>query len=203
MASIDHDSAQPAAEQALTFDDLCDLFLEHGCHTPPSELHGIVTGWLCGGGRSAKQWLGMAVEHLDVEEALPPKSQMRVLILLAQTLRQLKGEDLGFQPLWPDDDMEMEQRISALANWCSGFLAGFGLAGKKPDNKEVEASLGDLANLARIDAAGAEEGDEAERDWLEVSEYVRVAIMMIFSECNDEEVKPPEQQVPGSNVTRH
>ncbi|MGY0216779.1 UPF0149 family protein [Endozoicomonadaceae bacterium StTr2] len=202
MSSFDSNS-ENAPEQTISFDDLCDVFLEHGCHTPPSELHGLLTGWLCGGGRSAKQWMGLAAQHLDLDSAMPQKSQMQLLIMLAQTLRQLKGEGFGFDMLLPDDETEMEQRINGLSHWCNGFLAGFGLAGKKPDNKEVEASLKDLANLAAIESEGAEEGDEAERDWLEVSEYVRVAALMIFSECNAEEVTPPEQQIPGNNVTRH
>ncbi len=49
-----------------------------------------------------------------------------------KTLKQLQSTDMSFQPLLPDDDYAIEQRLEALVAWVRGFLEGMALAPALP-----------------------------------------------------------------------
>ena len=75
-------------------------------------------------------------------------------------------------------------RADALLSWCRGFLGGFGLAAgaKPPLSEESEEALGDIARIAASDLSYEDpEADAAALE--EVSEFIRVAVMLLHSDC--------------------
>ncbi len=170
------------------FDDIANLLVEEGgIATSPSELHGLVCGCLCAGARpDASAWLQLAADWLDIPAFTREASKVGVLELCNATLARLQATDLGFETLLPDDDQLLMQRAAALGGWCQGFLGGFGQHGKQTDaslSEEAREVLGDLGQIAQI-AADDDDSDEGESNLMEIQEYVRMAALMLFAECN-------------------
>src|SRR5690606_20328345 len=108
------------------FDDLCNLLLPLGSLNSPAELHGLLCGKLCGGETlSETRWLLDAVEFLDFTQA--PDTAVRDALsgLYQEALAQLRGEAFELALILPDDDSDIGQRLTALDQWCYGFLTGF------------------------------------------------------------------------------
>jgi yecA family protein len=147
-----------------------------------SELHGSLCGYLSGGGDSVPgAWLGriLADEELPSVPAGTPLDA-----LYRATAQQLESPDFGLALLLPDDDRPLAERGDALIDWCRGFLGGFGLAAgaEPPLSEESRDALGDLSRMAASDLSY--EDPEADEEALaEVAEFVRVAAMLLHSDC--------------------
>lgn len=152
-----------------------------GLTVDPSELHGALCGYLCGGGYcDADDWIGRLA--LDGERA--PAAGDALDRLRASTTAQLDAQDFGMELLLPADDAPLAERADGLVAWCRGFLGGFGLAAPESAALSDEASeaLQDLANIAASDLAY--DGSEADEGALaEVVEFVRIAALMLHGDC--------------------
>ncbi len=83
----------------------------------------------------------------------------------------------------PDDEEPIEDRVSALAKWCQGFLFGLAEGGLKSfDNLPGDCAeiLSDFNELAR--ATSPDETEDSERAYFELFEYVRVGMQLVFEE---------------------
>jgi uncharacterized protein len=150
-----------------------------------SELHGSLCGYLAGGGIPRAQQL-LAALQLDGEGAAPSAADQDLLDRLQQQAAgELADVELGFEPLLPADDRPLAERAEALADWCRGFLGGFGLAGApahatlSEEAQEVLRDLGAIASAA-FDFGDADEDEDA---LIEVHEFVRVGAMLLYAEC--------------------
>ncbi len=183
---------------AIDFDGLCDLFVELNNQNSPAEVHGLLVGQLCAGARpSPSGWLQLVGEQFDLEP-LGADAKRALLELLETSVRQLAGAELDFALLIPDAEEIVSARAEALGQWCQGFLAGFGLvpreAGEITD--EVTQILEDLAQIALIDHQALDDVDSHELDLAEVSEYVRMAALMLFAQFAPELSGDPDAVAP-------
>lgn len=177
------------------FDLLADLMISEGVLTlSPSELHGLLTGQLSAGARFDSDTLLRTLSGLMNVPQLEHQDSKTMLIELYQaTLFQLNDEDLGFRLLLPDDDQAMSQRVDALSSWCSGFLAGFGMyLGDHAMSETLKEGLQDLSEIAQVSSDPDELSDDDEGGLLELEEYVRMAALFMFSECNPQINPDPE-----------
>ena len=176
-------------DQLPPHDDI-DLALEDlGAAIGAAELHGLLTGLACAGTQlPAAQLRSLLDTELDLDT---DEATFRDLRAVDATLRsQLADDELGFEMLLPDDDRPLVERVRGMAQWCVGFLAGFGTGtGGRPERELPEDVRGLLATIAEFTRAdigddGEEGGDEdaAERDYMELVEYLRVAALTIFLE---------------------
>jgi len=149
-----------------------------------SDLHGSVTGYLCGGGAAAHGELLKALE-LDVEEGEPRRQlEARLEDLVLECRAALDDAQLGFQPLLPDAARPLPERADALVEWCRGFLGGFGLAhARQAGDLTAEGSevLHDFGTIAGSELSCGE-SEEDERSLMEVSEFVRVGALVLHAE---------------------
>lgn len=188
------------------FDLVANLFVEEGIQVvSPSELHGLFSGQLAAGVRlDADAILRNAAQLMDVNAFKQENTKVALLALYQCTLAQFESNDMDFTVLLPADDEELAQRVSMLGCWCSGFLAGFGLQGKHSNStlsSDTRESLQDLSQIAQIELEG-EETDDNESDMMEVQEYVRMAALMLFTECNTADISDKEESKP-SQPTVH
>lgn len=159
--------------------------LLQGCANPvsPAELHGLLLGRSCAGaGFEAEPWLSDAADLLG---NAPEGGLRQALIGLQEMVKgELAGEDVTLVLLLPGDDAPLTERTLALAQWCEGFLVGFGLAaGNRSLSGEAQEVLEDLAAIAQVQDA-LQESEDGESDYMEVMEYLRVAPLLLFSECS-------------------
>lgn len=147
-----------------------------------SDLHGSLTGYLCAGGSAGLNGWPDALQ-LDAD-----LDGWRDDAMLARLYRccseQLADDDLGFEPLLPDDDTPLVQRGDALVEWCRGFLGGVGLAGiaASPGLTDDAAEiLGDFGTIAAT-AFAYDEDDGDETALIEVLEFVRIGVLLLHTE---------------------
>ncbi|KDE41110.1 putative conserved exported protein precursor [Nitrincola lacisaponensis] len=177
------------------FDAVADLMISEGVLTlSPAELHGLMTGQLSAGARfDSDTLLRVLCELMNVGHLEQEGSQLALLELYQVTLSQLQDEELGFRLLLPDDDQAISQRVDALSSWCSGFLAGFGMyLGDHSMSDTLREGLQDFSEIAQVSSDPAELNDDDEAGLLELQEYVRMAALYMFAECNPGSEPDPE-----------
>ncbi|GAB3112886.1 UPF0149 family protein [Aestuariicella hydrocarbonica] len=188
-------------ELLISFEELNHLLVPLGALNSPSELHGMLCGKLCGGVRlSGEEWSQEALTFLDVitseEEGVvgDPQGlgQTAIARLYHATLGQLEDSNYGFQILLPADDAELERRTAALGEWCHGFLSGFGSAGLDPEaefSPDAAEALRDLAAIVSIGESA--EDEDAEADFSEIVEYVRMAVLTLYMDFGQKKPSEP------------
>jgi uncharacterized protein YgfB (UPF0149 family) len=167
------------------------LLSSSGHPVSPAELHGLLLGRSCAGaGFEADGWL---VDASEVLGSAPEDNVRQALIGLQEMVKgELTGDDMTVVLLLPSDDEPLAERAIALGQWCQGFLAGFGLAaGQTPLTTEAMEVLQDLAAIAQVQDA-LDESDDGESDYMEVMEYLRVAPLLLFTECNKPAAPEPK-----------
>ncbi|CAA0116007.1 Uncharacterised protein [Halioglobus japonicus] len=171
------------------FDEFSDYLLDQGAESSPSQLHGCLSGLLSAGASQEPEYgldaLTQAL-NLDVYGELAS----RLMQLYEVTAASLQDEEFSFHPLLPDDDEEIALRAEALAVWCEGFLAGFAyrLAGEDTSGRSLSDEVGevlrDIAAMAQAEAGQDEADDDAENNYCELVEYLRVAVVNIFMDSS-------------------
>ena len=189
MSESDTASAARAAE----FERWANVFTAHQAFSHPSELHGLLCGRLATGARiDEAEWLAMVCEHMGLsEQTAEASSDLAPFMNQAyqKTLALLQSADLSFHPLLPDDDYALNQRLEALVAWVRGFLDGMALSagaslGQAPE--EIRELIEDMVAISQL--SEDEEADEdSEHQLLEITEYVRLGALAVFTEFN-----PPE-----------
>ncbi len=194
--------------QTDDFEGWANLFTRCRAFSHPSELHGGLCGRLAAGARlDQSQWLEVVCEHIGIaadalagDDSLPPELAAFMDESYHRTLDQLRAADLAFELLLPEDDYAFDQRLQALSAWVRGFLEGMALAagqrlGEAPE--DIRELIEDLVAISQVEEAG--EGDEAsEVQLIDITEYVRLGVISIFTEFN-----PPEQKPSSAGQTLH
>lgn len=187
------ESDNTVTTDASGFEHWANLFTSHRAFSHPSELHGALCGRLAAGDRLENaQWLALVCEHMGLpESAMGESEELTAFMTTAYdgTLQLLKAADMSFQPLLPDDDYAMEQRLEALIAWIRGFLEGMALSageslGSAPD--EIRELIEDLVAISQVSAA-EEADDDSEQQLMEITEYVRLGALAVFTEFNEPE----------------
>jgi uncharacterized protein YgfB (UPF0149 family) len=149
-----------------------------------AELHGSLCGFVSAGGVAGREdWL----RRIEIEaEPLRLAADGALDRLYRASQAQLADPDLGFGLLLPDEAAPVVERAEALLGWCRGFLGGFGLVpGPRPTlSPEASEALEDLGKIAASSLSYDDpDGDEAAL--VEVAEFVRVATLLLHSDCVD------------------
>ncbi len=182
------------------YDEWADLLLKLQAIVSPAELQGMLCGRLSGGQRlSPTEWLRAAIEFMDLvdsdlETALDEESRGALLALYEECLANLSDYSRTLNLLLPPDEVTLRQRIDALAGWCEGFLHGLGASGLEGSSQlppDVVEALRDLAQISQA-TLDEEELEENEFYYTELVEYVRVAVLTLFTELN-----PTSSTMPG------
>lgn len=170
----------------VTFREIASVLQSAGSQVVAAEGHGCLCGALCTtSDYTAERWLEelVATEGEDHDVELPATTPLRMLF--ADTIRALRGDEMEFEPLLPDDDEPLEQRATALAQWCQGFLYGFGTGKPVRDEDlkgQIDEILRDLAHIARSTVDVGDAGEEEEASYAELVEYLRVGVQLIHDE---------------------
>jgi uncharacterized protein YgfB (UPF0149 family) len=168
----------------VTFPEIARVLADLHSTIPAPESHGCLCGALCVSVEyTLDQWLDEIVPEesaADIEQAREP-----LKLLFEDTVRALRGDEMEFEPLLPDDDVALEARAGALSQWCQGFLYGFG-TGEPPAPEEmptnIDEVLRDIAQIGRATIEVNEAEEEQEEAYAEVIEYVRVGVQLIHDE---------------------
>lgn len=165
-----------------------------------AETHGTLCGLLCAGAEDMPEaWIHNTLA--DVEDYSFGGSQdARGLLeaLHAATLAALENGQMAFELLLPDDETELEARAAALAAWCNAFLYGLAMRGLRPMEElpdELREILADFSEIGRAGVAEEEAEEVGESAYVELLEYVRVGVQIVFDECRAPRQAPADPQL--------
>jgi uncharacterized protein YgfB (UPF0149 family) len=144
-----------------------------------AEAHGVATGMLCGNGQTdSAAWLA---ELFPDSDAGFDGDNVLLLRLFEETRRLLASDEFEFDLFLPGDDAPLAEQVEALKNWCRGFLLGAGSSvAVAKVSKDMRGILKDIAEFTKLD--GHAEGEEDERAFMEVTEYLRSAVLLLRDE---------------------
>ena len=141
-----------------------------------SELHGIVCGFCI------SQPYGYSFEELVElcgQEQIAEPEMLEAFI--QSSMEELLDENLIFSPLISEDSELLQDRVSGLADFCMGFLSGFG-AGvaltRRSIPEELEEILEDFTSISALSELENEERDD-EASYLELYEYAKVSVLLV------------------------
>lgn len=147
-----------------------------------AEVHGALTGMLCVNGAVApEEWLAL----VDIPRAVSADDDNTWVRVYRLTLSQLADGDFEFQLLLPPDDIPLQQRTEALADWCRGFLYGVSNSKLKQQmelSDDVAEVIDDLTQISRAGHDSDDDGDAEEAAYMELVEYVRAGAMLVYAE---------------------
>lgn len=149
----------------------------------PAEAHGLLSGCVCAGSRLSGKSLLEPILGFGTKHAASGKKILMSLYHISS--QQLYDADFTFQLLLPMDNASLLDRAKALKEWCQGFISGLGWAGIEPEqcqSEDVQSALLHISEIARLDIHNIIATEEDEKAFLEVVEYVRLAVMSIYME---------------------
>lgn len=150
----------------------------------PSELHGTVVGAI---GNHLKS--GQTPDLLKlIEPAANPDDDRfgQLTELLYELYREnselmLESND-SFDLILPSDDDSLVTKVDGLATWCKGYLLGllynnaFSIDQLPESGAEIARDLMEIADAT----AGDEDGNDADKALVELHEYIKVGVQLIF-----------------------
>lgn len=164
----------------VDFEDVARSLAGAGSTVHAAEAHGCLCGALCvRRSYERAEWFDEILPEATVGE------ESALAQLRDQTAAALAGDELAFQPLLPDDEQPLPDRVEALGAWCQGFLYGFGAAGtanRASLPEDVTEVLGDFAQMSHAGAVGAEALEVEEEAYAELVEFLRVGVQLVFDE---------------------
>lgn len=177
----------------LDYDSVGEALVRAGAGADAAEAHGTMCGLLCTTGTAAARKWALT---LIADDATPEGAAASSLLLglLEETVQGLNDPELDFELLLPEPEAPMSERAAALGDWCQGFLLGLNLGGVK-DFARLPADAAEVAqDLAEIAQAGScefgENSEEDESAFIELQEYVRMSILLVYEELQPAKAEP-------------
>ncbi|MCG8315431.1 MAG: UPF0149 family protein [Pseudomonadales bacterium] len=177
------------ADQILDYYELDAELKKIKAVASAAEAHGILVGQLCGGLKlDGLMWLKQFLIGVGVKRE-PAEDQRNWFYQLQDlTAKQLASAEMDFQLLLPDDEDPLTERLEAVGDWSSGFLAGYGSSGASAATKEavpddMSAALKDLVEISKIDIeVNGDNSFEEENAYVELVEYLKTVALLIYTE---------------------
>ena len=170
----------------LDFDTVQAALERLGANADAAESHGTLCGLMMSHA-TLSGWLAHTLDEMPNRGNVLAAEQMQVLeTLFEQTRELLDNGDLNFELLLPDDSDDFGLRLLGLSGWCQGFLYGIGATGAVQQDELDETARECLSDLLEISKLSHDEeaSDEAELQFAEVVEHVRMATLMLNETLN-------------------
>ncbi|MGF1687733.1 UPF0149 family protein [Photobacterium japonica] len=169
---------------------------EQGLAVTPSELHGLLSGMICGGlAVDGEQWLTPICDYANQGEVMTDgaKSVVRSVFtavsdeltqvtqtLFTSTAAELADVDFHVSLLLPAEDADLMVRAEALSEWVTNFISGLGLMGmdKQTLSDDVTEAVAALEEIAQLGIDEDEEMDEQAMLFDNVVAYVPECVLV-------------------------
>lgn len=153
-----------------------------------AEIHGEYCGLACVMGADAgPAWVTSVFAGTDdvagnVRDVLES--------LAASTWNALDSGDMELMLLLPCDDEPLDTRAVSLGLWCQGFMHGLGAGSEPGTNSPLLADgitreiIADFSEITRAAFTTEETEAEAEAAYMELVEFVRVSVQLVYEELH-------------------
>ncbi len=170
----------------IPYQPFADHLKSIGMLASPSELHAQASALLCVNKQvSFEFWLSQMVNEYCVENPQDPNFKTVMSAVFDYASEQLSKDDYSYQMLLPQDEVSLTDRVAILAEWVATFLSAVGVAGIRDTGLSPEGAefINDLAQIAKIENDAVDVSGE-ELDFVEITEYIRTGVMMLYIELN-------------------
>jgi yecA family protein len=174
------------------------LLNQQGVGLTPAEMHGLLSGLLCGGNKDSS-WQPLVHDLTNEGLAFGHELAQSLRAMHAATSDALEDDGFLFQLYLPEgDDVSVFDRADALSGWVNHFLLGLGMVQPKLDKvrDETGEAIDDLRNIAQLGYEEDEDQEELEMSLEEIIEYVRVAALLCHDTFTHPQPTAPEVQKP-------
>lgn len=145
-----------------------------------AQAQGLASGMLCVNAQTASSyWL---TELLGNASPVSTENEALLIGLFEDTRQTLASDDFAFDLFLPGEENLLNTRVIALKDWCQGFLWGVGCAHPAACTENIREILKDITEFTKLDTAA--EGEEDENAFMEVTEYLRSAVLLLRDELN-------------------
>ena len=170
----------------MNFNELNNLLIDAKAGSHAAECHGFLCGYLC----LVKEVKADTFRRYLFAEMADPEMlnecSKKVGELATEVMAAISAQNFTLELFLPDDNCPLNERGAALVRWCEGFLSGLGIAGLlefdllSDEGREV---IQDLYKICRLDVDDlAEEGEDEESAFMELTEYVRMGAILLHEE---------------------
>jgi hypothetical protein len=176
----------------LDFDSVQAALEGLGANLDAAEAHGTLCALLLEDA-DLPGWLGHCLDDLpDASDVLAGERLAVLEEVYVLTREQFGDDELGLEILLPDEDDDFDLRLLALANWCQGYLYGFGVLGAQPqDTLDADARecLSDLLEISKL-RHDEDASEDAQLQFVELVEHVRIVALMLNESLNPPRTAP-------------
>ncbi|HXC60189.1 MAG TPA: UPF0149 family protein [Steroidobacteraceae bacterium] len=180
-------------QQAPPFDELQRVLTLSHALTDAAEAHGTLVGSLCATPCSLNDWLAEILPEGRADEHCSASLQA----IFNSTSSALGEGTLGFQPLLPCDEASIDDRTSALGEWCQGFLYGLSAGAMLPDADSLQGEaaevLRDMTEITHVDVDPEDDPETNEAAYAELVEFVRVGVQLLYEHLQPLREPPPQR----------
>jgi len=154
-------------------------------------IHGRMSGLLCSDARQLPVLWETFLSDMELDDGLVQNELLSKLFVFTAT--HLEEGPGAMEILLPDDEAPLSERLSAISEWCDGFLEGIALENQALQLDIVQEVLADLAKIKEV-AVKTKSTKENETAYTEVVEFIRVAVLLVHAECHP--IKGNENPLP-------
>lgn len=171
---------------AMLFPEIHNILIKINSINDVAESHGIASGMLVANITADKlEWIKQVIGEIE-EDDLPPADAVELMGGWFDSIKnQLQDSNLRYELCLPDDDQALEKRVTALQEWCRGFILGIAMSGVKDFGElpeDTQELISDFSRISSEEEFDLDNADEAEIAYADISQYVRIGVLLINEE---------------------
>jgi uncharacterized protein len=180
----------------MTFEQLEDLFFTLQVKADPSGFHGFLCGRLCCGTMPLETLIETSANWLGLNEEQGEAVENPLRDFYEEALTSLEDISFLFQPILPDDELPLPERLVAVGAWCSNYISGLGegMNSEFEVSEDAKEALEDIAAIGQV-SVDFDTDDDGERDYAELIEYIRIAVQLIFTDLHPDSASTAEPTI--------
>ncbi|MFI3123527.1 MAG: UPF0149 family protein [Methylococcales bacterium] len=168
----------------MSYTTIDAILVQYDAELSAAEAHGMASGLLAINGKFSNQsWLNELLQNTPL---INREHNVELIGLFDDTQDVLAHDEFEFELFLPEDEeSDLVERVDALRQWCKGFLFGVGFANTATTfSVQTQEILKDVAEITKLDTDIELEDEEAENDFMELTEYLRAAVLALRDEFN-------------------
>lgn len=166
----------------MSYETIDAILVQYDSDLSAAHAHGMASGLLAVNGKfNNENWLR---ELLQNTPPLNAEHKVELLGLFDDIQDVLIDDEFEFDLFLPDEEeSDLLERIDGLREWSKGFLLGVGFANTKTHfSQQIQEILKDVSEITKLDTDIEVFDDDAENDFMELTEYLRAAVLALRDE---------------------
>lgn len=148
----------------------------------------MLCGFLCcDTGDPVTRWLDQIMPPTEAGDASSREGRSVLRAYAEPIEKAIRGPDLAIDLPVCDESAPLLERATAAYDWVRGFLYAMGILGISEQTlcEDTREIYGDFVSVTRMDLDDLDDTEENEQALTEVTEFIRVAAMLIHDERID------------------